>query len=55
MSDIPMPAFAVVEAFDVVEHIRSSFVSGAVVTTFDALSFKRRKKAFDHRIDITAP
>ena len=53
IANVSMSALTVVETFDVVEHIRSRVVSGTVVTSFDALSFERSKKAFDHRV-VTA-
>ena len=39
IADISMPAFSVVEAFDVVEHIGSCFISRAVFSPSGSLSF----------------
>ncbi len=49
---VTLSAFSVVEAFDVVEHIRSRLVSGAVVTSFDALSFERSKSLVQHKFQM---
>jgi hypothetical protein len=46
-------AFWIVEHFDVVEHIASSFFSGFVCPPSDAFSFQQIEKAFSNSIVMT--
>ena len=40
IADVSMAAFSVVEALDVIEHIGSCFVSGAVFSPFRSFPFQ---------------
>ena len=40
IADISMAAFSVVEALDVIEHIGSCVVPGAVLSPFNAFTFE---------------
>ena len=40
IADVSVAAFSIVEALDVIEHIGSCFVSGAVVSPFGSFPFQ---------------
>lgn len=52
-----MPSARVVEALDVVEHLRAGFIAGAVNLAVDALEFQGREEALHGRIvpDVPGP
>ena len=45
-----MPAFRIVEALDVIEHISLGLFSAPVRLAIDALGFKRREEALHRRV-----
>jgi len=50
-----MPAFWIVEYFDVIEHVLAGFLTGFVSFSSDPLSFEQMEEALRDRVVITVP